>query len=385
MENRIFHIDMDSFFPSVETIDFPQYKNIPMVVGHKVVASANYKAREYNIKAGMNIKDARNAYKKLIILKPNFDKYSKVSWQIFDFLSSLSKTIEIGSIDEWYLEMNSNQFDSWSEKEFATYIKTYIKNHFKLDCTVGNSFTKFLAKTATNLAKPNGFLTLNKTNFYDLIKDLEVKKIVGVGPNTTHILNGENIYYVKDIINYQEDYLIHKKLGVVWSKLKSEVKGIPYEFINNAHQQKMIGRSQSIYNFNDYTEFKNLILDLCSDINKNLKVINKSFTNINLKIKLLNGNLINKSYRNTTYVNQIDPQIVIGLFEQCVIPNLFNQVKNLSINISNLSQINTTNIQLSIFDEFNKTNSKGSKLEKIKNMVNKRLNKKVIDFASKKY
>ena len=115
MENKIFHIDMDSFFPSVEALYNPSYLTIPMVVGHRVVSSANYVSRKLGIKSGMPLLEAKKICKNLVVVPPDKNKYSKISYEIEKFLKSLIKNMETGSIDEWYLDVSDYKFENWYE------------------------------------------------------------------------------------------------------------------------------------------------------------------------------------------------------------------------------------------------------------------------------
>ncbi|MDE6894387.1 MAG: DNA polymerase IV [Malacoplasma sp.] len=383
MENKIFHIDMDSFFPSVEALYNPTYLTIPMVVGHRVVSSANYISRQLGIKSGMPLLEAKKICKNLVIVPPDKNKYSKISYRIEKFLKSLTKNMETGSIDEWYLDVSDSQFENWQEIEFASYIKNSIKNKFNLNCTVGNSFTKFLAKMATNLCKPDGFLTLNKQNFKDYIYDLPVKKIIGIGPSTASVFKELKINSIKDIALLEDDYLIRKKIGISWSKIKMNVLGIACEIINPNFQSKNVSRSQSIRNFTEYLEFLKLIEELIRDINFHLKQKNYTYISFNLKLKLKNDLIINKFHKFEKFVLKVPLNIALKLFEQSISPNYYSEIINVSITVNNLTT-NENNYQQSIFDLENLKEIVESDLEKIKKEINKKFNKKIIDFASYK-
>ncbi len=383
MENKIFHIDMDSFFPSVEALYNPTYLTIPMVVGHRVVSSANYISRQLGIKSGMPLLEAKKICKNLVIVPPDKNKYSKISYRIEKFLKSLTKNMETGSIDEWYLDVSDSQFENWQEIEFASYIKNSIKNKFNLNCTVGNSFTKFLAKMATNLCKPDGFLTLNKQNFKDYIYDLPVKKIIGIGPSTASVFKELKINSIKDIALLEDDYLIRKKIGISWSKIKMNVLGIACEIINPNFQSKNVSRSQSIRNFTEYLEFLKLIEELIRDINFHLKQKNYTYISFNLKLKLKNDLIINKFHKFEKFVSKVPLNIALKLFEQSISPNYYSEIINVSITVNNLTT-NENNYQQSIFDLENSKEIVESDLEKIKKEINKKFNKKIIDFASYK-
>ncbi|MDE5767260.1 MAG: DNA polymerase IV [Malacoplasma sp.] len=383
MENKIFHIDMDSFFPSVEALYNPTFLTIPMVVGHRVVSSANYISRQLGIKSGMPLLEAKKNCKNLVIVPPDKNKYSKISHKIEKFLKSLIKNMETGSIDEWYLDVSDSKFENWQEIEFASYIKNSIKNKFNLNCTVGNSFTKFLAKMATNLCKPDGFLTLNKKNFKNYIYDLPVKKIIGIGPSTASVFKEMKINLIKDIALLEDDYLIRKKIGISWSKIKMNVLGIACEVINPNFQSKNVSRSQSIRNFTEYLEFLKLIEELIRDINFHLKQKNYTYISFNLKLKLKNDLIINKFHKFEKFVSKVPLNIALRLFEQSISPNYYSEIINVSITVNNLTT-NENNYQQSIFDLENSKEIVETDLEKIKKEINKKFNKKIIDFASYK-
>lgn len=383
MENKIFHVDMDSFFPSVESLYNPTYLTIPMVVGHRVVSSANYISRKLGIKSGMPLLEAKKICKNLIIVPPDKNKYLQISYKIEKFLKSLIKNMETGSIDEWYLDVSNSKFENWKESEFASYVKNEIKSKFNLNCSIGNSFTKFLAKMATNLCKPDGFLTLDKNNFKNYIYDLPVNKIIGIGPNTANIFKELKINFIKDIALLKNDYLIRKKIGISWSKIKMNVLGITCEIINPNFQSKNISRSQSIRNFTEYPEFFKLIDELIKDINFNLNKKNYIFISLNLRLKLKNDLTINKFYKFEKYASKIPLNIVLKLFEQSISSNHYSEIINVSITVNNLVS-NENSYQQSIFDIEESKKINESYLEKIKKEINKKFNKKIIDFASYK-
>ncbi|BAC43940.1 DNA polymerase IV [Malacoplasma penetrans] len=381
MKNKIFHIDMDSFFASVELAERPEYEKLPLAVGHLVIASANYVARGLGVKSAMNIVDAKKICPQLTIIYPNKNKYTSMSDKIYSFLSSLSKNIETGSIDEWYLDVSNTQYENWKEIEFASLVKNSIKQKFNLNCTVGNSFTPFLAKMATNLAKPDGFLTLTKDNFKSYIYDLHISKIIGIGPSLTRQLIELNLHYIKDIANVKNDYLIRKKIGLHWSKLRMNVLGIICDPINPDYKRKNLGRSQSIRNYSEYQEFLKLIKELTDDINSGLKYQDFMFKSVNIKIRYSDGDSATKSFNFVNFQNQIPLHVVVDLFEQISDFSKYDQVINLSITANNIME-NDNNEQLTIFDSPTQKISTESKLEKIRKQVNKTLNKKIIHYPS---
>lgn len=130
----ILHIDMDSFYASVEMVEHPEFKNKPLVVSgditsRSVVSTANYVARKYGIFSAMPLKTALSKCKNLIVIKASFEKYERTSKIIYDIISQFTSEMEQASIDEFYIDVKSSHLLFGTSQEIAKKIKTkYIKN-----------------------------------------------------------------------------------------------------------------------------------------------------------------------------------------------------------------------------------------------------------------
>lgn len=384
MNNKIFHIDMDCYFASVEMLLNPSLANVPMAVGgrfhHGVVSSANYIARKRGVKSAMPLYTAKRICPELQIVDSHMETYIQISEEIDEFLNSILKRVEKGSIDEWYIDVSDSEFENWDEFEFAAYIKKSILNKFKLKCSIGNSFTIFLAKTATDLCKPDGFLTLNKNNFYSYLSKVKLEDIVGIGASTVKVLKEEfNIKSVNDILYYKNDIQVKKRLGIAWSKLKFNVQGIETNFVNPNYKRKNLGRSYTIKNYTEYLEFYKLINLMCKNINGNLQRNDYLFKNVNLKIKYKDDTHFSKSLFYETHIDEINFIEVLNLFEQHIQKSTYSNILNLSITANDLVDKNDFKHQLTIFD-VNKQQI--NKLETIMNKVNQRFDKKIVYLLS---
>ena len=227
---------------------------------------------------------------------------------------------------------------------------------------------------ATNLCKPDGFLTLNKNNFKEYIYDLPVNKIIGIGPSTAKVFKELKINLIKDIVLLKDDYLIRKKIGISWSKIKMNVLGIVCDVVNPHFQSKNISRSQSIRNFSEYLEFLKLIDELVKDINFHLKQKRCTYLSFNLKLRLKNNLIINKFFKFEKFATKVPLDIALRLFEQSISPNYYNEIINVSLIVNNLTE-SDSNYQQSIFDISSSKKISESDLEKIKKEVNKKFNK----------
>lgn len=387
MINKIFHVDMDCYFASVEMSLNPKLKNIPMCVGgrnmHGVVSSANYIARKLGVKSAMNLYEAKNICPNLTIVDAKHNLYEEISDKIHLALSKYIKKIERASIDEWYIDVTDSVYEQWQEIEFATFIKNLIYKEFNLNCSVGNSFTLFLAKTATDLCKPNGFLTLDANNYYSYLQKIELKDICGIGKSTLKILNEQfNIFTVDDILNAKNELIIKEKLGIMWSKLKFSLQGIETNYVNPVSRRKNLGRSYSVKGFSNFDEAYILIKEIIDSINSSLSRFDFLFKTINMKITMKDKDYISKSLKYTKYVDKTNFSDVLKLFEEYVKKEEYNNIKNISITTSNLIYRKDLIEENSLFD--NETLKNLSVQEKIANKVNSKLNKNLVYLLSNK-
>lgn len=210
--NFIFHLDMDSFFASIEIRDHPNIKNLPVVVCSKtfsinannikgVVSSASYISRNYGVVSAMPLSKAINLCPNLVYFPLNIEYYKIVSHNIFSIiLKKYSKTIEKSSIDEAYFEISS--ISSYDEAEkIAKNIKNDIYINEKLTCSIGISCSKILAKIASGLNKPNSISIINPDNMFEKLYPLSITKIPGIGYKTKEKLNNIGIFTIFDLYN----------------------------------------------------------------------------------------------------------------------------------------------------------------------------------------
>jgi DNA polymerase-4 len=196
MGRIIMHIDMDAFFVSVELRDKPWLMGKPVAVAgnsnkRSVIATASYKARECGVHSAMPLFIAKRLCKNLVVLKTNIEKYSRISRELVTMYNSLCPAVEQFSIDEAFLDLTYTVKNFIEAKAFANKVKTEIKNKFGLPCTVGIGSNKLLTKLASKLGKPNGLFVINDENKENILKDLSVNKISGIGNKTVQKLYDE--------------------------------------------------------------------------------------------------------------------------------------------------------------------------------------------------
>ena len=158
---RILHIDMDAFFASVEQRDDPRLRGLPVAVGGSpqsrgVVAAASYEARAFGVRSAIPMSRAVRLCPQLIIVRPDFAKYKAASQQVFGLFRSVTPLVEPLSIDEAFLDVSGARRLYGDPAHIAALIRTEVFSRTGLTCSVGVAGTKFLAKIASDMAKPDG-------------------------------------------------------------------------------------------------------------------------------------------------------------------------------------------------------------------------------------
>lgn len=215
----IFHIDMDAFFASVEQAINPRLKGRPLIVGsrqskyHTVVCAASYEAKRLGIDSGMPTKEAFRICPEAIFIAADSAKYLYVSNQIFELLKAYPATLHYSSIDEFDLE-----FGARAKNELiaiARDIKCAIQKEFQLTCSIGIAPNWQLAKLGSKIGKPDGLAFIDTHNYTEILQDMPVEKICGVGPALSNHLHKLGISTCGQLLKYPKKLLIYRfgKIG----------------------------------------------------------------------------------------------------------------------------------------------------------------------------
>lgn len=204
MEHRkIIHIDMDAFYASVEQLDNPELRGKPVAVGGNsqrgVVAAASYEARKFGVKSAMPSAKAAKQCPHLIFVAPRFTRYKELSYQIRDVFFEYTDLVEPLSLDEAYLDVTENKIGLNSATLIAKEIKQKIKDRTGLIASAGISYNKFLAKTASDMDKPDGLYVILPDEAEDFVASLPVHRFHGIGKVTAEKMVKAGIFTGKDL------------------------------------------------------------------------------------------------------------------------------------------------------------------------------------------
>jgi DNA polymerase-4 len=201
---RILHVDMDAFYASVEQRDNPALRGKPVVVGgdparRGVVAAASYEARHFGVRSAMPMSRAVRLCPALIIVRPDFEKYQRVSQQVFAIYRSVTPLVEPLSLDEAYLDVTENAWHEPLGMTVARRLKQEIKDATGLTASAGVAPNKFLAKIASGWQKPDGLTVIAPERIESFLQGLAVDALWGVGPKTAQRLRAHGIEKVTDV------------------------------------------------------------------------------------------------------------------------------------------------------------------------------------------
>jgi DNA polymerase-4 len=217
-KRRIIHIDMDAFYASVEQRDFPELRGKAVAVGGSrergVVAAASYEARKFGVYSAMSSRKAYLNCPHIIFVRPRFEVYKEVSRQIRRIFFEYTDLVEPLSLDEAYLDVTSNKKQLASARQTAQLIKEQIRTETGLTASAGVSFNKFLAKTATDIQKPDGLTVITPRQAQSFIAQLPITKFYGVGKVTAAKMQSLGIHTGQDLMKWEKQELI-KHFGKV--------------------------------------------------------------------------------------------------------------------------------------------------------------------------
>jgi len=279
MEDRIIlHIDMDAFFISVEERDDPSFRGKPAAVcgslSRSVVTSANYEARPYGIRAGMPVQEAKRKCPPLILVPGDHSKYTETSARIFSIMKDYTPLVEVASIDEAYLDVTQSQLLFKSAFHIAQSIKEKIREKERLTCSIGVAPNKLLAKLGSRLQKPDGLSIIEKEKVGEILKDLPVSSLYGIGPKLEEALKSIGISTCGQLGEVHVSFL-KKRFGVIGERLHEMGLGLddsPVVPFDEEEDAKSISHSVTLEeDTSDSTLLRKVVLQLSERVSRRMR------------------------------------------------------------------------------------------------------------------
>lgn len=352
----IFHLDMNSFFASVEQAYDPSLKGKPIAVAGNpkerkgILVTCSYEARAKGVYTTMPVWEAKRKCPEIILLPPNFDRYRAASRAMFDILRTYTPLVEPVSIDEGYVDVTELQEEK-PAVELAEEIQKRILMELDLPCSIGIAPNKFLAKTASDMKKPMGITILRKRDIFEKLWPREVIEMHGVGESTAAKLNSLGISTIGDLAKQKESFM-KGNVGKYGIRLWQRANGIDTRLVDpqSVYDTKSVGNSMTLPS--DETEMTELIKSLNRLSGKVAERLHtKQLAGPTVSIQIRDSDWTNYS-RSKTLRNDVSSQEEI--FE--VAAELFrkhwngNPVRLLGVTVSNVVNRSESVEQLSIFN-----------------------------------
>jgi DNA polymerase-4 len=207
-EGTILHADLDAFYASVEQRDDSRLRGRPVIVGGGVGLAASYEAKAYGLRTAMGGAQARRLCPQAIVVGPRMSAYAEASKAVYRVFEDTTPLVEGLSIDEAFLDVRGLQRLSGTPAEIAVQLRRQVLEHVGLAITVGVARTKFLAKVASGVAKPDGLLVVPPDGELDFLHPLPVERLWGVGSVTASKLHDRGIRTVGEVARLAEAALV---------------------------------------------------------------------------------------------------------------------------------------------------------------------------------
>ncbi|NOJ92604.1 DNA polymerase IV [Corallococcus sp. CA049B] len=217
----ILHVDMDAFYASVEQRDNPSLRGKPVIVGghaqRGVVVAASYEVRPFGVRSAMPMARAVKQAPHAIVVKPRFSAYAEASEQVFAIFERYTPLIEPLSLDEAFLDVTASVGLFGAAADIAKRIRKEIAHELNLPASAGIATAKFVAKIASDLAKPNGQREVRPEETVAFLAGLPVSRLWGVGPKTEEAMKRAGLVTIGDVATRDVDWL-EERFGAASAK-----------------------------------------------------------------------------------------------------------------------------------------------------------------------
>jgi DNA polymerase IV len=242
----ILHADLDSFYASVEQRDDPTLRGRPVIVGGGVVLAASYEAKAFGVRTAMGGRQARHLCPDAVVVPPRMSAYSRASDAVFEVFRDATPIVEPLSVDEAFLDVGGLRRVSGTPVEIAERLRTDVRDRVGLPITVGVARTKFLAKVASQEAKPDGLLLVPPDRELAFLRPLPVRRLWGVGAVTADKLHGYGITTVADVAELSESTLTSLLGGAMGRQLYALSRNIDRRRVNTGVHRRSVGAQRAL-------------------------------------------------------------------------------------------------------------------------------------------
>lgn len=347
MNRLILHCDLDCFFAAVEIRDNPHYKGKPVIIGadpkegkgRGVIATCNYEARKYGLHSAMPISQAYKRCPHGIYLRPNGEKYFKVSKEVMDILETYSNDFQKVGTDEAYLEVTNITDDYVEAERIAQEIQKEVTDKVGITISIGIAPTKSLAKIASDEHKPNGITIVKPDNIHNFLKNMDITRIPGIGKKSKVYYYKKGIIKIGDIISTPLPKIM-ELFGKHGKWIWKVVNGLDTDQVKEFHgDRKSISAERTFYSDTDnFNEILSRFEEINDRIHKPVSKHHITYKTITLKIRFEGFQTYTRSKTLSFHIQdqKVVLDIILDLFKE--FSNSKKKVRLVGIKLSNLEK-----------------------------------------------
>lgn len=357
---KIIHVDMDAFFAAVYIRDHPEVKCKPVICGgpansRGVVSTCNYEARKYGIHSAMPSFQAHKLCPHGIFVRPESDRIREAAEVVREIFFEYTDLVEPVSIDEAYLDVTENKMDMRSATSIAREIREKIVERTQLTASAGVSYNKFLAKTASEMDKPDGLTVIPPAKAQEILEKLPIGRFHGIGKATEKRMNYLGIRNGKDLKERTLKELI-KHFGKIANFYYLIVRGIDNRQVTTSRVRKSLGCERTFSkDISDVEEMLEIIKTISKKIS--IKMLEKKFKakTLTVKIKYANFDLVSRS--KTLDLPFDDDKVILHIGRKLLLETLGPKcsIRLLGLSVSNLVWENDERNKQQILSFFEET------------------------------
>ena len=244
------HLDLDAFFAAVEELEDPSLRTKPLIVGgdphgRGVVATANYKAREFGIHSAMSCAEARRRCPQAVFVRPRHSVYSTYSKAVWDAVRQVVPTVERTGLDEGYLDVGEVASAFGEARRVAEAVQTAVRGATSLTCSLGVSTCKVVSKIASDQRKPGGLVVVQAGREAEFLAPFDVRRLPGVGPRAEVRLRAEGVQTIGALAALSDERLRALLPGKVGRVLRARARGIDRRGLETQTQRVSVSHEET--------------------------------------------------------------------------------------------------------------------------------------------
>lgn len=372
MKTWIMHIDMDAFFASVEQMDNPSLRGLPVAVGgdseRGVVSAASYEARTFGVRSAMSMVKAKRLCPSLMIVRGNMRRYKEISHKVMAVLGEFSPLVEQASIDEAYVDGTGLERLFGPIETIGRAIKERVRSETGLTCSVGAGPVRFVAKIASDLDKPDGLSIIRHEDMQDFLRELPVGKIPGVGKRGLDMLRKFRVFTCGDVLRRPREEW-ERRLGKMGGVLHDRAHGIdPTGVVPGGPAKSCSAENTFEQDTTNRDTLKKWLLAQAERVGGDLRRHGYKGRTVTLKVKFSDYKSITRSRSLDTATDQTDVIYAVGV-ELLNALELRLPVRLIGLGVSNFGDRPR---QLSFFEEPEVTTAARPGLDKAVDSIRER-------------